>query len=142
MVTTGCLAGALATALPGLLLATTAAILLGIGYGVCLIVGLTEVEQLAAPEELSAVVAVYYSLTYAGLAGPYLLALAAPALGYPLALVCLTAVAALTDPSRRPGQRPAPTVGGIGPRDTRPTAGKAQGRFRRRPHPANPGRPR
>ncbi|WP_188537023.1 MFS transporter [Kocuria dechangensis] len=96
LVTAGCLVAAFATARPGPPAAAAAAILLGLGYGVCMIVGLTEVEELAAPEELGSVVAVYYSLAYAGLAGPYLLALAAPVLGYPAALVCLAAVAALT----------------------------------------------
>lgn len=96
VVTTGCLAAALATARPGLFTAAVAAVLLGAGYGVCMIVGLTEVETLAAPEDLGAVVAVYYSLTYTGLAAPYLLALAAPTVGYPVALVCLAAAAALT----------------------------------------------
>lgn len=96
VITTGCLAAALATARPGLLAAAVAALLLGAGYGVCMIIGLTEVETLAAPEELGAVVAVYYSLTYTGLAAPYLLALAAPPLGYPVALVGLAAAAALT----------------------------------------------
>jgi inner membrane protein involved in colicin E2 resistance len=63
---------------------------------VCLIVGLDEVEQLAAPNELGAVVALYYSLAYAGLAVPYLLALAAPHIGYPNALLITAGAAVLT----------------------------------------------
>ena len=96
VVTMGCLAAAEATAHPGLLPVTAAALLLGAGYGLCLIVGLREVEQLAAPEELGAVVALFYSLAYSGLAIPYLLALAAPHLGYPSALLVTAGAATLT----------------------------------------------
>jgi len=96
VVTAGCLAASAATARPGLLAVTVAALLLGAGYGLCLIIGLREVEQLAAPEELGAVVAVFYSLAYSGLAVPYLLALIAPHLGYPTALLGTAGAAALT----------------------------------------------
>lgn len=96
VVTAGCLAAAEATASPGLLAVTVAALLLGAGYGLCLIIGLREVEQLAAPDELGAVVAVFYSLAYSGLAVPYLLALIAPHIGYPPALLGTAGAAALT----------------------------------------------
>jgi len=96
VVTMGCLAAAGATAHPGLLPVISAALLLGAGYGLCLIVGLREVEQLAAPQELGAVVALFYSLAYSGLAVPYLLALAAPHLGYPSALLVTAGAATLT----------------------------------------------
>jgi hypothetical protein len=52
-----------------------------------LIVGLEEFEQLAAPNELGAVVALYRSLASAGLAAPYVLALGVPHIGYPNALL-------------------------------------------------------
>ncbi len=94
--TAGCLAAAEATARPGLLAVIVAALLLGAGYGLCLIVGLREVEQLAAPDELGAVVALFYSLAYSGLAIPYLLALIAPHIGYPPALLGTAGAAALT----------------------------------------------
>ena len=96
VVTAGCLAAAEATARPGLLAVIVAALVLGAGYGLCLIVGLREVEQLAAPDELGAVVALFYSLAYSGLAIPYLLALVAPHLGYPAALLGTAGAAALT----------------------------------------------
>ncbi|MBG6217631.1 MFS family permease [Arthrobacter sp. CAN_A6] len=96
VVAAGCLAAAGATAWPSLGSAAAAALLLGAGYGLCLIVGLAEVEELASPEELGAVVALYYSLAYAGLAIPYLLALAAPSVGYPVALLVTVAAAILT----------------------------------------------
>ena len=94
--TAGCLAAAAATAHPDLIIVTVAALLLGAGYGLCLIIGLREVEQLAASDELGAVIAVFYSLAYSGLALPYLLTLIAPHVGYPAALLGTAGAAALT----------------------------------------------
>lgn len=96
VVTVGYLATALATARPSPATGSVAALLLGCGYGICLVVGLREVERLAAPEELGGLVAVYYSLTYLGLVIPYALALAAPHIGYPPALLLVAALAVLT----------------------------------------------
>lgn len=96
VVTAGVLSAALATAHPGLLPVLAASIVLGIGYGICLVVGLREVEGLATLDELGGLVAVYYCLTYTGLALPYLLALAAPHIGYPRALTLVAAAAACT----------------------------------------------
>jgi len=96
LVTAGCLAAAAAAAHPGLAAATGAALLLGAGYGMCIFCGLREVEHLAPAHELGSLVAVFYSLAYAGLAIPYLLALAGPHLGYPGALLLLALAAALT----------------------------------------------
>lgn len=93
VVTAGVLAAALATASPGLVTVLTAALVLGVGYGVCLVVGLREVERLASPGELGGLVAVFYCLTYSGLAIPFLLALAAPYIGYPAALLLVAATA-------------------------------------------------
>jgi hypothetical protein len=92
----GYLLTALTTARPGLVTGTAAALVLGCGYGICLVAGLRDVERLAAPDELGGLVAVYYSLTYCGLAIPYSLALAAPRLGYPHAMLAVAALAALT----------------------------------------------
>lgn len=96
IVSAGCLVAAAATARPGPALALVAALLLGAGYGFCILVGLREVEQLAPAAELGGLVAIFYSLAYAGLLIPYLLALAAPDLGYPVALLLTATVAALT----------------------------------------------
>jgi MFS family permease len=96
VITGGYLLAALATARPGLAMGTAAALVLGLGYGLCLVAGLRDVERLAAPDELGGLVAVYYSLTYCGLAIPYSLALAAPHLGYPHAILAAAALAALT----------------------------------------------
>jgi predicted MFS family arabinose efflux permease len=96
VVTAGCLAAVAATAHPGVVAATGAAVLLGAGYGMAIICGLREVEHLAPTHELGGLVAVFYSLAYSGLAIPYLLALAGPHLGYPTGLLLLTLLAALT----------------------------------------------
>lgn len=96
VVTAGCLVAAFATVRPGLLAAAAAALVLGAGYGLCLVVGLAEVQQLAGPDELGAAVALFYSLAYAGLAVPYLVALASPAAGTGNALLGVAGVVALT----------------------------------------------
>lgn len=70
------------------------AIVLGCAYGLCLVAGLIEVQQLADEDSLAGLTAVYYALTYLGFAAPYLLALAAHLAGYPL-LLALTAALAL-----------------------------------------------
>lgn len=62
IVAAGCATAAFATAFPGIAAAITAALILGAGYGICLIVGLREVEQLAEPGELGAVIALFYSV--------------------------------------------------------------------------------
>jgi len=76
--------------------ATGAAVLLGAGYGLCIVTGLREVERLAPPGELGGLVAIFYTLAYAGLAIPYLLALAAPHLGYPAAVLLAALVSGVT----------------------------------------------
>jgi len=66
------------------------ALVLGCAYGLCLVAGLIEVQQLADGDSLAGLTAVYYALTYLGFAAPYLLALAAHLAGYPV-LLALTA---------------------------------------------------
>ena len=73
-----------------------AAIVLGSGYGLCLVSGLREVERLAGPDDLAGLVAVYYVLAYCGFAAPYLLALLAPTLGYPASLLLAAGLAVAT----------------------------------------------
>ncbi len=96
VVALGCLTSSYATARPGLLAAAAAAALLGAGYGLCLSTGLREIEETAAPGELGAVVSIFYSFAYAGLAVPYVLTFAAPQLGYPAVLAATAAAAGLT----------------------------------------------
>ncbi|MDQ1661019.1 MAG: hypothetical protein QOJ68_999, partial [Blastococcus sp.] len=92
----GFAAAAVAAARPGVLTVVAAALVLGCGYGICLVVGLREVERLAGPDELGGLIAVFYSLTYLGLAIPFLLALAAPHSGYPPGLLVVSGVAIVT----------------------------------------------
>lgn len=111
VVVLGFLASAYATARPGLAAAALAAALLGAGYGLCLSTGLREVEETAAPDELGAVVSIFYSLAYAGLLVPYLLTFLAPRLGYPWALTAAATAAGLTLVTvlvRRPGSSSSP----------------------------------
>lgn len=61
-----------------------AAILLGASYGVMMVSGLREVQQMAPPAELGAATGIYYALTYAGFFAPFALSFTGPAWGYPL----------------------------------------------------------
>jgi MFS family permease len=55
-------------------LAGVAAVFLGLAYGMCLVSGLRQAEQLASAADRGAVVACYYALAYVGFAAPYLAA--------------------------------------------------------------------
>lgn len=55
-------------------LAGVSAVLLGLAYGLCLVSGLRQAEQMAGPGQRGAVVACYYALAYVGFAAPYLAA--------------------------------------------------------------------
>ncbi|MGZ4273488.1 MAG: MFS transporter [Solirubrobacteraceae bacterium] len=69
-------------------------VVLGMGYGLCLVAGLVEVQRLAHPEALAGLTAIFYVITYLGFAVPYLLALAAHFTGY-VTLLLITAGLAL-----------------------------------------------
>jgi MFS family permease len=71
-------------------------IVLGVGYGLCLVAGLVEVQRLAHPEALAGLTAIYYVLTYLGFAAPFLLALAAHLTGYATLLLITAALALVT----------------------------------------------
>jgi Major Facilitator Superfamily len=68
---------------PGQLLAGLAAVLLGLGYGLCLVSGLHQAEQLTGPDDRGTVIAAYYVLAYLGFAAPYAVAGLNLALGKP-----------------------------------------------------------
>ncbi|MGV9925375.1 MFS transporter [Nocardia rhamnosiphila] len=85
--------------------ALAAALALGCAYGIALVSGLLEVQRLAAPEELAALIGVYYALAYLGFLLPSLLSLLSPAAGYPvllggLVLVALSGTAVIVRHSR------------------------------------------
>jgi hypothetical protein len=83
-----------AVAGPDRVLAGAAAVLLGLAYGLCLVSGLQQAEQMAAPDERGAVVACYYALAYLGFAAPYLAAGLGAAAGKAGAFTALTAIIA------------------------------------------------
>lgn len=76
---------------PWLLIPTS--MLLGASYGTMMVSGLREVEQIAPPEELGALIAVFYSLTYVGFFAPFALSILGPWIGY---ANCLFIGAAIT----------------------------------------------
>ncbi|MGH2896309.1 MAG: MFS transporter [Solirubrobacteraceae bacterium] len=84
-------------------------IVLGMGYGLCLVAGLVEVQRLAHPEALAGLTAIFYVLTYIGFAAPYVLALAAHLTGYATLLLITAGLALVTALwVRLQGRRPAP----------------------------------
>ena len=70
------------------------AAVLGAGYGVCLVSGLTEVQRMAPREELAGLTALYYSATYVGFTVPVILASVSPVAPEPLLLVLLAVACA------------------------------------------------
>ncbi|WP_342744247.1 MFS transporter [Geodermatophilus sabuli] len=114
-----CAAGAAALAQPLLVLVT--AVVLGCGYGFCLVAGLLATQRIAPPRELAGLTAVYYALTYLGFAVPVVLATLAAVVPYAVQLaglaVAAAATLALTRRSGRPraGDRPSPDRPGAVP---------------------------
>lgn len=70
------------------------AAVLGAGYGLCLVSGLTEVQRIAPPEELAGLTAVYYGVTYVGFVLPVLLAGLTAVAPEPLLLLLVAAACA------------------------------------------------
>lgn len=89
-----CAAGAAALTSPWLV--AVAAVVLGSGYGCCLVSGLLQTQRIAPTGELAGLTAVYYALTYVGFAAPVVLAMLARLLPYPVLLLGMAALAALT----------------------------------------------
>lgn len=92
---------AVAVHAPSLWLTVPAAIVLGAGYGLLMVSGLTTVQVLAEPDDLAGLTAVYYALTYVGFFVPAILALLSVDISYPvllgggavIAVCCLVVVA-------------------------------------------------
>jgi predicted MFS family arabinose efflux permease len=70
------------------------AAVLGAGYGLCLVSGLTEVQRMAPREELAGLTALYYSATYVGFTVPVIVASLTPVAPEPLLLLVLAALCA------------------------------------------------
>lgn len=62
------------------------AVILGAGYGLCLVSGLTEVQRIAGPDDLGGLTAVYYTLTYIGFFFPMILTKLSDVFTYPVML--------------------------------------------------------
>ncbi|MGY1592543.1 MFS transporter [Geodermatophilus sp. SYSU D00708] len=108
-VVAGLLVAAAAAATTHPVLVVLAAVILGCGYGLCLVAGLLETQRVAPPRELAGLTAVYYALTYLGFAAPVVLAALAALVPYPALLAGLAALAALTLLlTRRAAARPSP----------------------------------
>ncbi len=90
----GILLCALEAALLSPALAIVVAIVLGLGYGVSVVAGLAEVQQMANPDQLAGLTGVYCSITYAGFLLPAVLASLAAALSY-VVLLAIVASACL-----------------------------------------------
>jgi len=67
----GAAVSAVAVAGPDRALAGLGAVLLGLAYGLCLVCGLHQAEQVSDPTDRGAVLSCYYVLAYLGFAAPY-----------------------------------------------------------------------
>ncbi len=94
LVVVGVLLVALESVVRAPLLGVPIAAVLGAGYGLCLVSGLTEVQRMARPDDLAGITAVYYSVTYVGFVFPVVLAALAPLAPEPVLLLVLAALAA------------------------------------------------
>jgi MFS family permease len=72
------------------------ALVLGSAYGLCLVAGLLEVQRLASEQAVAGLTATYYVFTYFGFAVPYLMALAAHTISYPVLLLIAGGLAIVT----------------------------------------------
>lgn len=96
----------LAVVLGSLTVGALSAAVFGVSYGVGMVAGLMEVQELAPPHALGLLTGVYYSLTYGGFFLPLALALAAGFLDYSallliVALVCAACLALVERELRR-----------------------------------------
>jgi dipeptide/tripeptide permease len=72
-----------------------AAAVLGCGYGLALVAGLSEVQRIATPADLAGLTAVYYSVAYLGFFVPAILAWLSTRWTYPAMFIGGVGVAAL-----------------------------------------------
>lgn len=110
IVVAGLLLASLAAATTQPALVVVADLVLGAGYGCCLVAGLHEVQRLADPGDLAGVTAVYQALSYLGFAAPFVLAALQHAVSPSLLLVATAILAAImlgiaTAASRQPATR-------------------------------------
>jgi MFS family permease len=101
----GCLVQALTAQTANPVLAVLAGVLLGAGYGSCLVAGLLATQRIAPPGELAGLTAVYYALTYVGFGVPLLLTALTAMADYDVLLLATAALALLTLARVRVGDR-------------------------------------
>lgn len=100
VITVGCILAAEASRSLSLPIGVAAAAIMGAGYGLALVAGLSEVQRIANADELAGLTAVYYSVSYTGFFIPMVFSAAAPVVGFTtlfvigtiLALCCLVNV--------------------------------------------------
>ena len=97
-VTIGLALSALACALISPAVAVLSAIVLGLGFGICVVAGLSEIQRFAPPGEVAGMTGLFYSLAYMGFLLPTGLAALSPLVSYPVLLslvACATALCLL-----------------------------------------------
>ena len=93
------------------------AVVLGAGYGLCMVSGLTEVQRIAGPDDLGGLTAVYYALTYIGFFFPMILTELSDTFDYTemlgfgivMAVLCLAVVTAFST-KNLPVEKPTATL--------------------------------
>lgn len=114
----GALAGAGAVATGNRPLTGAAALFLGLSYGLCLVSGLRQSEELAGPRDRGAVLACFYVLAYGGFAAPYAVSALNGVLGSGGTLVaaacCAAALTAWLAGQAGLARRPVPLPPGAG----------------------------
>ena len=91
----GAAVSAVAVAGPDRVLAGLGAVLLGLAYGLCLVCGLHQAEQLSGPTDRGAVLSCYYVLAYLGFSAPYMVDGLNEVFGKPGTFAVLAVVAAV-----------------------------------------------
>jgi hypothetical protein len=108
----GAAVSAVAVAGPDRVLAGVGAVLLGLAYGLCLVCGLHQAEQLSDATDRGAVLSCYYVLAYLGFSAPYAVAGLNQVFGKPGTFAVLAVAAAALTGLLAAGAargRPAPT---------------------------------
>jgi MFS family permease len=101
LVILGVILGAVEATVLSPVLAVVVAAILGGAYGVLLVSGLIEIQQMAGADDVAGITGIYYSLTYVGFVLPVVLAAFATALSYSallagvagIGVICLAVVA-------------------------------------------------
>jgi predicted MFS family arabinose efflux permease len=115
--TVGLAVAALACALVSPAVAILAGVVLGIGFGICVVAGLGEIQRIAQPAEVAGMTGIYYSMAYLGFLLPTALSALSSVVSLTLllSLVTCASAACLVRVSMALasglGQRPAPADG-------------------------------